>query len=124
MIAPIVRAGAASGTMITAVAPIDRSSARCCVVTCVGGERLRIDVGEEACLPAADHLGHTPALLRPRLIATVQLFRQRNPAWVAVMDGHAFDLAALTEHIDRAPIGDLRHHEPRQVLQGLGVVHR
>ena len=94
------------------------------IVACVGGERLWIDVGVQAREPGADHLGHPQRVIQRRAVAAVELLRQREPGRVGVMDGHALDLAVLGEHVDRAPVRDLRDGQACHLRQRLGVVHR
>ena len=90
----------------------------------VGGEGIRLDVRVEARLPAADHLRHPPGIIRRGVVAAVEFFRQRDLARVGVMNGHAFDLPALAQYVDGAPVGDLRDGQARDLLQRLGVIHR
>ena len=51
MIAPSVRDGAASGTMIAARGADRAQQLEVLGVACVRGQRLRVDVGEDARLP-------------------------------------------------------------------------
>ena len=78
--------------------------------------------GEELSLTRAEHLRHAVRLVRLRRIAVLQCVRPAHLLGVLVGDCEPDDLAVFAGHVDRAPVGEPRHGELRELPEREVVV--
>jgi hypothetical protein len=89
----------------------------------VGDQGVRLDVGEDPRVSAADHLGDPARVVQCRAVVAVDSLGRRQFVGIGVMRRHELDLAAIVHDIHRAPVREPWHGQSRDTPERLGVVH-
>ena len=76
-----------------------------------------LDVAEDARATRADHLRDRAGIVDRRRVSALQLLCLRDLRRVGVMYRQQLELVALVDEVNSAPVGDLRHDQPRDPLQ-------
>ncbi len=77
------------------------------------GDRRRLEVGEQPAARIADRRSGPGDMVGARRMLLPELLRKAGLRGIAVLEGEGRDRPVLLRHVDRAPVGDPRHREPR-----------
>ena len=87
------------------------------------GQSLLSRILDEVRLAGGQHLRDRMGLVRIRRIVLAELAQQLRPLWVAVRD-HDLAQPAVVDHVDDAVVGEPRHEQSRERIEGCVDIDR